>query len=245
MSTINSNSGHYDNLNSSIVPLVSGDSFIGSFSSCLNFALIDISVKCNSKYNLKIIYSHDGVTEDYSDLVSVTIVSPDTLFYKFEPKMRYYKIKLDNTDSVNQTILILQALLKSTNIYNNISSGPSSDVNIISPVDGSGNVKVSVQNKISEGGTFLLADGFITTNTVSFHINYLYKNLSVYGSTDTNVILSLELSNDDVTYYPTQYQYTVNSGQNLGFNIPAGSYNWVRFAINNAVNNLILYLNYS
>jgi hypothetical protein len=243
MSTINSNSGHYDNLNSSLAPLDTGDSFAGSFSSCLNFALIDVSVKCNSKYELQIIYSHDGVTDDYSELVTISVVSADTLFYKFEPKMRYYKLNLTNTDSVNQTILILQTLLKSTNTYI-VSSGPSSDVNIISPVDGSGNVKVTIQNNPA-GNSILLADGFVSTNTDSFHINYLYKNLTVYGSTDTNMILRLELSDDDITYYPTQYQYTVDSGQSLGFNIPAGSYNWVRFAVNNAVNNLILYLNYS
>jgi hypothetical protein len=56
---------------------------------------------------------------------------------------------------------------------------------------------------------------------------------------------NIELSDDDTTYYPTQYAYTVKSGAPIGFNIPAGTYNWVRFSIINPVNNLILFLNYS
>ena len=243
MSTINSNSGHYDNLNSSVVPLLEGQSFTGIYSSILNYALIEVSVNCDSKYQLNIIYSPDSVTDEYTDTITNGTISATTKFYRFEPKMRYYKIVLTNNDSINQTSLSLQSLLKSTNIYN-VSSGLTSDVNIISPLDGSGNVKVSVQNN-SIGNSIQIANGFITTNTDSLHINYLYKNLTVYGTTDTNCVLTLELSNDDATYYPTQYSYTVTSGQNLGFNIPSGSYNYVRFAVNNAVNNLILFLNYS
>jgi len=244
MSSINSNAGHYDNLNSSIVPLLESQSFTGVYSSILNYAVIEISINCNSKYQLDIIYSPDSISDEYTETIANDTVSASTLFYRFEPKMRYYKIVLTNNDNIDQTSLSLQCLLKSTNVFLS-ASNQTSNVNIINPIDSSGNVKVSVQNNLSSGGYVLLADGFIVTNSASYKIEFKYKNLTVYGSTDTNCIITLELSNDDATYYPTQYTYPVSSSDNLGFNIPAGSYNYVRFSVNTAINNLILFLNYS
>jgi len=146
MSSINSNSGHYDNLNSSTVPILEGESFIGRYSSCLNFALIEISVNCDSTYDLSLVFSPDGVSDEFTQTYSNDIVSADTLFYRFEPKMRYYKVVLFNKDNINQTSLSLQCLLKSTNIYQQDSVGL---VTIAGPLNQNGSVFVGGSFDIS------------------------------------------------------------------------------------------------
>jgi hypothetical protein len=146
MSSINSNSGHYDNLNSSIVPILEGESFIGRYSSCLNFALIEISVNCDSTYDLNLVFSPDGVSDEFTQTYSNDFVSADTLFYRFEPKMRYYKVVLFNKDNINQTSLSLQCLLKSTNVYQQDSVGL---VTIAGPLNQNGSVFVGGSFDIS------------------------------------------------------------------------------------------------
>jgi len=228
--------------NSTIVPLLNGDYFVGQqYDNILDFVEINISIKCDTGYDLTYIYSQDKLTVDYQTTQSIS-AQADTQFYKLTVKDRYFKLRIDATDG-DMTVLNVQTIYKTSTTFT-VSSGPGSNVTIIDPVDGDGNVKVSVQN-LPSGGSVQIANGFITTNTSSYQIKYLYKNLTVYGSTDTDCILRLELSDDDSTYYPTQYAYTVKSGAPIGFNIPAGTYNWVRFSVNNAINNLILFLNYS
>ena len=91
MSTINSNGGFFDALNSSVVALNSGDIFEGVYNSCLNFSTIEVSVKTDTIYDLSIVYSADSANDEFTETTSVVIVSTDTLFYKFEPKMRKYR----------------------------------------------------------------------------------------------------------------------------------------------------------
>jgi hypothetical protein len=186
MSSINSNSGHFDNLNSSIVPLDVGDSFIGAFSSCLNFAVIDVSIKCDSEYLLKINYSHDGITTDFTDSVSVS-VSADTLFYEFRPKMRYYQIRIENTDSVDQAELILQTLLKSVVTYQVGGNTPSSNVTIVNPLNLDGSVFV--------GGNLALT-GSVDANITNASLDVNVTN--PVTSVDANITnASLDVSDSD------------------------------------------------
>jgi hypothetical protein len=234
MSSINGNSGHFDQLNSSIIPLDSESLFIGSFSSCLNFAVIDVSVKCDSSYNLKINYSHDGVTEDYSEVYDVSGIISDTTFYRFDPKMRYYRIKLTNTDSVSQTVLILQTLLKSTNTY--VVTPSSSDVNIVSPLNLDGSVKiggeVDVSGNVYDGSSLKVvqAGSFQTTTVwnneatspgdVSQPVGGVYpvSNITVYGYSSSNAVIALQFAIDNESaYYTSQYLYTISGAGDFGF----------------------------
>lgn len=243
--------------NSTIIPLLDGSTFTGSaYDNILDFVEINISIKCDTGYDLTYIYSQDKISIDYQTTQSIS-AQADTQFYKITVKDRYFKLQIDATDG-DMSVLNVQTIYKTSTTYS-VSSGPSSNVVITNPLNGSGyvevvdmnnnydvsgNLKVSVQNNPA-GDSVQLANGFVSTHTNSYQIKYLYKNLTVYGFTDTNMILRLELSDDDSTYYPTQYAYTVNSGAPVGFNIPAGAYNWVRFAVNNSVNNLVLFLNYN
>lgn len=195
MSSINSNSGHYDNLNSSIVPIDANESFIGRYSSCLNYALIEVSVKTDSIYDIKCVYSADGVNDEFTNSQSVVAVSSDTLFYRFEPKMRYYRIQLNNTDINNQTFLSLQTLLKSTNIY--LQSSPISNaVSIVQPLNMDGSVFV--------GGNLSLT-GSVDANitNASLDVNVLNPVTSVdvnnFPATQdvnvTNPVTSVDVNN--------------------------------------------------
>jgi len=187
MSSINSNSGHFDNLNSSIVPLDAGDTFVGVFSSCLNFAVIDVSVKCDSEYLLKINYSHNGISEDFTDSVSVSSVSADTLFYEFRPKMRYYQIKIENTDSINQTVLTLQTLLKSTVTYQVGGNTPSSNVTIVNPLNLDGSVFV--------GGNLALT-GSVDANITNTSLDVNVTNpVTSVDANITNTSLDVNVTN--------------------------------------------------
>jgi stress response protein YsnF len=140
MSSLNSNSGYFDSINSSIFPLDTGESFNGSYSSCLNFSVIEISVKCDSTFTLTIYYSSNTTSDDFEITETQVNLSSDALFYKFEPKMRYYRISLTNTGD-NQTFLNLQTLLKSSLTYQDLNNN-SSNVVITDPLNQDGSVFV-------------------------------------------------------------------------------------------------------
>jgi hypothetical protein len=239
--------------NQSNISLRPNGIYIGSWDDILQYQNIQINLKASTNCQITYYESNDKVL---INATTYSYVGNNIYFNSINSTSRYVYFTVRNTTNVQQTNFNFSVLYKQSPTTNSVVG---SDVNIVSPVDGSGyvevvdmnnnydvsgNLKVAVQNNPA-GSSVQLADGFVSTHTDSYQIKYLYKNLTVYGSTDTNMVLRLELSDDNTTYYPTQYAYTVNSGQNLGFNIPAGSYNWVRFAVNNAVNNLILYLNYS
>jgi hypothetical protein len=169
MSSINSNAGVFNAQNSSIVPIVSDDLFNGIFSSCLNFSVIEVSVKTDTIYNLSIAYSPDGINDEFTQLITLPTASTDTLFYKFEPKMRYFRIILENVDAIDQTFLSLQCLLKSSFVYLPAASIGDA-VSIVSPVDGDGYVEVSVMNEIVISGS-VNVDNFPATQAVSGSVN--------------------------------------------------------------------------
>lgn len=242
MSTINSNGGFFDALNSSVVALNSGDIFEGVYNSCLNFSTIEISVKTNTIYDLSIVYSADGANDEFTETTSVVIVSTDTLFYKFEPKMRYFKIKLENTDVSNQTELSLQCLLKSSFVYSLASGGGgTSNVNIVSPLNGGA---VDIAGSVSIAGSVAVTNSDITNiynvvnsktssslwnanvtgvNGVSTSVNLStknIKNLTFMGNCNGATLLTVQFSSDGSNWYDSQYAYTLSASGDVGFNIP-------------------------
>ncbi len=248
MSTINSNGGFFEALNSSVVPLNSGDIFEGIYNSCLNFSTIEVSVKTDTIYDISVIYSADGTNNEFIENISMVAVSADTLFYKFEPKMRYFKIKLENTDITNQTELSLQCLLKSSFVYS-VASGGASNVNIISPLSGGGvavtNSDITnIYNVVNSRGTVQLYNGSTATPSSSLNLsNVNNKSITVYGSVDAGCILTLEMSNNNINFYKSQYSYTLASLGDFGFCIAGFCPKYLRVSSNNNVN-CILYVDY-
>ena len=182
--------------NSTIVPLLSGDTFIGqNYDNILDFAEIDISIKCDTGYTLTYIYSQDKLNIDYQ--VSNTITAQvDTQFYKIPVNDRYFKLKIEATDG-DMSVLNVQTIYKSSTTYTSGGSGPSSNVAITGPLNGDGSVKV--------GGSLTLG-GSVDTNLVNIDNKYLdngalkvavenYPNVYIVGvSNDGNGNLDVNLN---------------------------------------------------
>jgi hypothetical protein len=218
MSTINSNGGSFNPQNSSNIPLDLLTEFEGIYTSLLNFSTIEVSVKCDSTYQLHIIYSPDSTNEEFVETILVDSVSLYTLFYKFEPKMRYFKIKIKNNDSINQTQLSLNCILKSSFIYSS-QLGSLSDVNIISPLD-NGSVKI-VQAGVFQT-SLIWSNELLSPNDISQPVGATYpvSNCTVYGNVSSACVLALQFAiNNDSTYYTSQYQVSLTGSSDFGFAI--------------------------
>ena len=69
----------------------------------------------------------------------------------------------------------------------------------------------------------------VVQNGVSNAINpgtstYCNTTLSCYGTSSQNATIAVQFSQDNITYYTTQYQYTVTAGD-FGFSIACSAYN--------------------
>jgi len=132
--------------NSTIVPLDNGDIFLGrEYDNILDFAEINISIKCDVGYTLTYIYSQDKISVDYQTS-QVIVANIETQFYKIPVNDRYFKLKIEATDG-NMTVLNVQTIYKSVPTFNDSGSGPISNVDSVNPlfVD-NGGIKVSVVN---------------------------------------------------------------------------------------------------
>ena len=87
--------GSIDNLNSSIIALLAGQNFIGEFVSTISHAEINVSINTNSSCTLIIHYSSDGQTLELNETINITYTTLTQVF-NFTPKLRFYKIQLNN-----------------------------------------------------------------------------------------------------------------------------------------------------
>jgi hypothetical protein len=68
----------------------------------------------------------------------------------------------------------------------------------------------------------------VAQNETSSSINpasasYCNTTLSCYGSSTEDAVIAVQFSNDNTTFYTTQYQYTLTAGD-FGFSIPCSAY---------------------
>lgn len=154
--------------NSTIVPLLSGEIFLGKeYDNILDFAEIDIAIKCDVGYTLTYIYSQDKLSIDYSTNQTVS-AQVNTQFYRIPVNDRYFKLKIEATDG-DMSVLNVQTIYKSVPTFNNSGAGPTSNVAITAPLNGDGSVFV--------GGSLTLG-GSVDANITN-------------GSLDVNVINAL------------------------------------------------------
>lgn len=263
--------------NSTIVPLLSDETFTGSlYDNILDFAEINIAIKCDTGYDLTYIYSQDKLSIDYQTTQSIT-AQVNTQFYKIPVNDRYFKLKIKATDG-DMNVLNVQTIYKSNITFNNSGSGPTSNVSITSPLIGgavsvigsvdvgnfpkdiNGNLKVSVQNTpldvsgtvdisgqtivvsnlpasypvtnsditniydvINSRGSSTLWFGSPTgSNGVSLVVNLSsknIKNISFMGYISGDTVLTVQFSNDNTTFYDSQYSYTLSTAGDVGFNL--------------------------
>ena len=172
--------------NSTIVPLLSGEIFLGKeYDNILDFAEIDIAIKCDVGYTLTYIYSQDKLSIDYSTNQTVS-AHVNTQFYKLPVNDRYFKLKIEATDG-DMSVLNVQTIYKSVPTFNNSGAGPTSNVAITAPLNGDGSVFVG--GSLTLGGS---VDANIT-NT-SLDVNVLNPVNSVDANI-TNASLNVDVGN--------------------------------------------------
>lgn len=186
MSSINSNSGFFNAQNSTNVTLKADEVFEGLYSSTLNYSTIEISVKCDTHYNLSVIYSPDSVNDEYTESEDITEVLTETRFFKFEPKMRFFKVRLTNIDSVDMSELSLNCIQKSSFVYS--VSNVENSVSIANPLNMDGSVRV--------GGDLNLS-GDVNANITNDDLNVIITNTESIGVIVNNTE-PVPISNDNI-----------------------------------------------
>jgi len=127
--------------NSTIVPLLSNEIFLGrEYDNILDFAEINIAIKCDTGYILTFIYSQDKLTVDYQTSQTIS-AQVDTKFFTISVKDRYFKLKIEANDG-DMSVLNVQTIYKSTVTYQVEGNIPSSNVTIVNPLNLDGSVFV-------------------------------------------------------------------------------------------------------
>ena len=102
--------------NSTIVPLQNSQSFIGTYyDNIIDFSEINISIFCDTGYELTFYFSQDKINTNYTESQSVAY-SANTLFFRVPPLERYFKIGITATDG-NMSVLNIQTKYKSNITY--------------------------------------------------------------------------------------------------------------------------------
>ena len=102
--------------NSTIIPLQSGDIFTGSYyDNVIDFSEINISISCDTGYELTYIFSQDKISVGYTESHSVGY-SSSTQFFKVPPLQRFFKIRITATGG-NMSLLNVQTIYKSSITY--------------------------------------------------------------------------------------------------------------------------------
>jgi hypothetical protein len=217
--------------NSTIVPLLSNEIFLGrEYDNILDFAEINIAIKCDTGYILTFIYSQDKLTVDYQTSQTIS-AQVDTKFFTISVKDRYFKLKIEANDG-DMSVLNVQTIYKSTVTYTVDGTTPTQDVNVtnasLDVSDGDTHTKLDdilTQIEKSNKGTSTLWSNSLTgVNGVSLVANLsdvVQTNLTIFGSVNGATSIVVQFSNDGVTFYDSQYSYVQSASGNWGFNITA------------------------
>jgi len=170
--------------NSTIVPLVSNGIFIGqSYDNILDFAEINIAIKCDTGYDLTFIYSQDKLTVDYEVIQSVS-AKLETQFYRIPVNDRYFRLKIEATDG-NMSVLNVQTIYKSNITYG--VAGFQNGVIIESPLNEDGSVFV--------GGNLALT-GSVDANITNTSLDVNITNpVTSVDANITNTSLDVNVTN--------------------------------------------------
>lgn len=220
--------------NSSNLNIKNGLTFEGKFEDVSNYGSLNISLNTDIKFVLTLFWSSNGISSDSQETITQSTTPTGTLYYQRDIKEKYFRLILLNDDSITSEKLFLQTIYKSFPLSG---SGGSVEVSNF-PKDGDGNLKVAVQNAslavtnaditniynvVNSRGSGVLWSGSSTgAGGVSLSVNLSnknIKNITIFGSLDGDSLLTVQFSNDNITYYDSQYTYTLSSAGDMGFNI--------------------------
>lgn len=190
--------GSIDQNNSTVFPLIAGATFQGLYTSTTNFSEILISVETDTTFQLIVNFStNNGQDIGLAKTYTVSVPAGTAFTYSLKPSLRYYQVILTNTNLVSeQTYLRLETILKTAVVYEEGGSTPANNVNIISPLNGDGDVLVAgnvvVSNDVNTIITSPLIDGNVAINLQAINSDYLTDSSLNVNITNT----SLAITND-------------------------------------------------
>jgi len=172
--------------NSTIVPLLSNGIFLGrEYDNILDFAEINIAIKCDTGYILTFIYSQDKLTVDYQTSQTIS-AQVDTKFFTISVKDRYFKLKIEANDG-DMSVLNVQTIYKSTVTYQVGGNIPSSNVTIVNPLNLDGSIFV--------GGNLALT-GSVDANITNTSLDVNVTNpVTSVDANITNASLDVNVTN--------------------------------------------------
>jgi hypothetical protein len=148
---------------------------------------------------------------------NTTFQIPSGVFFTYNIPLNlpYVYFTVRNNSGTNQTLLNFSVIYKNVNSNNKGS--------------------VQIWNGSNTG-----ASGFSTP----VYLNQNSANITCFGNVGAGTTLTLQLSNDNLNYFDSQYSITTSSSQDIGFSVPASSILYTRLKSSNDVE-VSLFLNYS
>lgn len=233
-------------LNSSNLNLLSSSSFNGTYEDITKYGQINISINTDISYTLNVYFSTNGISDDFVETYNSSVPT-ETQFYNILCKERYFKLKLENNSITQSNKFHLQTIYKTniSEINTNITGSVSvSNFPATQPVTNSDITNIyNIVN--SRGSGTLWSSSSTGVNGLSLVVNLSnknIKNLTFMGNCNGPTVLTVQFSNDNSSWFDSQYSYTLSASGDVGFNLSCCP-NYVRVKSSADVT-ASLYLNY-
>ena len=183
--------------NRTITPLGASRTYIGTYDSVLQFATAVILVNSDTTTQLTIFQSPDK-SRTYTQIINILPGAFTTLVNITSP---FLYCTLRNTSGSAQTYLNFEVIYREAAVVNSVTT-----------------------SSITRVGTNFT--GPLATSSVCAPLSlnaYNAANLSVFGSVSGACTLAVQLSQDSLTYFTSQYSVTFTGASEFGFTIPCAS----------------------
>lgn len=197
--------------------------YTGTYELCDKYKYIYLSILIKNLPSpntdtIKIYYTNNIKSEtiitSYTDSYDITSQIQTLLI---SPKDKYFYIEI--TSPNNSTQRIYNTYL--TNDHNKIHGNSGYPLEINSD----GSINTTLRNNLITGSV-----SFINNFSTPIDISNA-KNITIFGKaiTGNSFSLQIQLSNDNNTFYGTQYVYKSSNGGDFGFTLPPISAKYIRF----------------
>jgi hypothetical protein len=180
-------------LNYSITPLQAGRAFIGRWEKVL-YSTATITLLADTTCEI-VAYQSLNKTQEQTTKFETLANQYNTFNLPLDLPYIYFTVR--NNTSTDQTLLNFSV------IYRNVYLPPTN----------------------TKRGSAKLFDfaNLTGVNGVSSSVNLALSssNISFYGQVSDTTILTIQLSDDDATYYDSQYKVSLTNASDFGFNLPA------------------------
>jgi hypothetical protein len=237
-SILNSYDSRTQSYTPTIIDNVNYTIYTGSYELCDKYKYIYLSCSNNLQIpddQVKIYYTNNIKSQtkiiSYTDSYHITSQAQTLLI---SPKDKYFYIEIISPNNSAQRI------------YNTYLSNEHNKIHGIGgyplEINSDGSINANITNNLFTGGV-----SFMGNNSTSIDISSA-KNITIFGtaSTGNSFSLQIQLSNDNNTFYSTQYVYKSSNGGDFGFTLPPISAKYIRFYKDNInVNITALNINYT